>query len=126
MRPVVGPKIASARFLKEGEGAFPKISKIRQHGFLFREKRGIERDRRFAANDAGFDHQQRKVEFHEKGHRPRRVADDAVGGSENGALDLAEVSDDFGGGPSAVVGTGLPLPGRDLVGSNEEGLLGGT
>jgi hypothetical protein len=117
-------EISGACFLQECERSFPKVSEIRQHGLLFAEKPGIEGDRRFAANKPSLDHQKRKMEFLKQWDRPGDVANDAIGTSQNGALDLAEVSDDFGGGPSIFARAHLPLLGRNLVGSSQERLLG--
>lgn len=124
MRPVVGLEISGACFLQERESSFSKIPEIRQHGLLFTEKPGIEGDRRFAANKPSLDHQKRKMEFLKKWDRPGDVANDAIGTSQNGALDLAEVSDDFGGGPPIIARAHLPLLRRNLVGSSQERLLG--
>lgn len=124
MRPVVGSEISRACFLQERERSFPKIPEIRQHGLLFAKKPGIEGDWRFAANKPSLSHQKRKMEFLKKRDRPGDVANDAIGTSQNGALDLAEVSDDFGGRPPIIARAYLPLLGRNLIGGSQKGLLG--
>lgn len=64
------------------------------------------------------------MEFLKKWDRLGDVANDVIGTSQNGALDLAEMSDDLGSGPPVVARARLPLLGRNLICSSQEGLLG--
>ena len=116
MRPAVGTKIARTGFVEKGEGSFANRAEIGEHGFFFGVERGIERNGRFAAKDAKLDQEKRDVESAKERDGPRSVANDAVSGAEDGTLDLAEMSDDFGGGPASIGVTERPLQWRNLFG----------
>ena len=120
MRPAVGSKIARACFVEKREGSFANGAKIREHGFFFGKKRRIERDRRFAADETEFDEDERDVEPAKERDGPGTMANDGVGSAEDGALDLAEMSDDFGGGPAAIGSAKRPvLRGNEVRGAKE-------
>ena len=53
------------------------------------------------------------------------MAKDAVGVGDDAGFDLAEMSDDFGGGPGARGRRSLPKIKRDGVGGSQEAGLGG-
>lgn len=124
MKPEIRREIAGGCFFQERKASFTNRAKIREHGFLGVEKLKIQRDGRCAADDASFDDLERNVQPLQEGHGSGRMADDAVGGAGNGALDLAEMGYDFGGGPTAAGRAGLPQVERDEVGGVEKCRLG--
>lgn len=123
MRPIVGREVARGCFFEERKGSFANTTKSGEHGFLGGEEIGVERDRRLAADDTRFHHFEGEVKAFEQGNGTRRVADNAVGGADDPAFDLAEVGNDFGSGPAAVGWAGLPEVGKNGIGGAKEALL---
>lgn len=124
MKPEIGREIARGCFFEEREGSFANRTQVGEHRFLGVEEFRVEGDWRLATEEPGFDDPAGKMKTLQEGDGLRRVAGDAVGGADDGALDLAEMGDDFGGGPTAVGRAGPPEVEGDEVGGAEKCRLG--
>lgn len=113
-------------FLQESPGLLSEIAELRQHFVFSANERGIQRDRRFARDEAGFDQGHGEMEALGKRARLRRALQHPAGVFDDGALDLDEVADEFARGPAAFGGARLPLVGRHGVGGGEELVLGAS
>lgn len=125
MRKAIGREISRFCFVEERESSFANSAESREHGVFFGEERMVDGKRRLEAADAIFGQEKREPETLQERDRARRMAKDATGVGDDAGFDLAEMSDDFGGGPGVWGGRSLPKIKRDGVGGSQEAGLGG-
>src|SRR5882672_2408659 len=124
MREAIGREISRFCFVEERESSFANSAESGKHGVFFGEERGVDGKRRLEAADAIFGQEKRESKAIQKGNWARGMAKDAIRVGDDAGFDLAEMSDDFGGGPGGWGGRSLPKIKRDGVGGSEEAGLG--
>lgn len=124
VKPEIRREIARGCFFEERNGSFANRAQGGERRFFGVKELRVERDGCLAPEEAGFDDSERNMKAPQERNGLGRVADDAVGGAGNGALDLAEMGDDFCGGPTAVGRAGPPEVEGDEVGGAEKRRLG--
>jgi len=124
MRKAIGREISRFCFVEERESSFANSAESGEHGVFSGEERMVDGKRRLEAADAIFGQEKREAEPLQEGNRARGMAKDAIRVGDDAGFDLAEMSDDFGGGPCVWGGRSLPKIKRDGVGSSEKAGLG--
>ncbi len=124
MRKAIGREISRFCFVKERESSFANSAESGEHGIFFGEQRRVDGKRRSEATDAIFGQEKRESELLQERNWARRMAKDAIRVGDDAGFDLAEMSDDFGGGPGVCRRRSLPQIKRDGVDGSEEAGLG--
>jgi len=102
-------------FVEERESSFANSAETGKHGIFFGEEGRVDGERVFEAANAIFGEEQREAEALQERNRAWRMVEDADGVGDDAGFDLAEMSNDFGGGPCAWRRRSLPEVGRDGV-----------
>jgi hypothetical protein len=118
VRPAIGREISRFCFVEERESSFSNSAEGGEHRIFFGEERGVDRKRGSEAADAVLGEEKREAKALGEWNGARRVTKDAVGVGDDAGFDLAEVGDDFGGGPGGFGGASLPEIRRDSVGGS--------
>ena len=116
MRKAVGREISRLCFVQERESSFANSAESGEHGIFFGEEGRVDRKRGLEAADTVFGEEEREAETLHEWDRARWMAKDAKGVGDDAGLNLAEMSNDFGGGPGVWGRRSLPDVGRDGVG----------
>jgi len=124
MREAIRREISRFCFVEERESSFANSTEGGEHGIFFSEERRVDGKRRLKGVDAIFGQEKRESEALQERNWPRRMAKDAIRVGDDAGFDLAEMSDDFGGGPGVWGRRSLPTIKRDGVGGSEEAGLG--
>jgi len=99
MREAIRREISRFCFVEERESSFANSTEGGEHGIFFSEERRVDGKRRLKG-DAIFGQEKRESEALQERNWPRRMAKDAIRVGDDAGFDLAEMSDDFGGGPA--------------------------
>jgi hypothetical protein len=123
MSPSIGAQVAFFRFRQKGERAFTCKSKLSKHVFLLANQSGVERNRRFEPNEAGFCEPYRQMHAlpHWKG--AWRFLYDVLGGADDGPLHHDQVGGYFGRAPLFDAGLFSPFLRRYSVSGAQKGRL---
>jgi len=124
MREAVGREISRLCFVEKHESSFANSAESGEHGIFFGEERRVDGKRGFEATNAIFGQKEWKAESFEEWNWARRMAKDAKRVGNDAGFDLAEVGDDFAGGPARVGRARLPAVERNGVRGGEEAGLG--
>jgi len=117
MREAIRREISRFCFVEERESSFANSTEGGEHGIFFSEERRVDGKRRLKGVDAIFGQEKRESEALQERNWPRRMAKDAIRVGDDAGFDLAEMSDDFGGGPGVWGRGSLPTNQRDGVGA---------
>jgi len=118
MRKAIRREIPRFCFVEERESSFANSAESGEHGTFFSEERRVDAKRRLEATDAIFGQEKRESPALQEGNWARGMAKDAIRVGDDAGFDLAEMSDDFGGGPGVWGGRSLPKIKRDGVGGS--------